>query len=191
MISFTLNEIIASIFSAFIYGAIFSIFITMLQILLFVLKDIVLIIPSSFKGLFIKHNSLDNGKLNFESSGKRYKKFKMNFLKILSNVFSYIRVSFIIFAFTSGYILLSYYSLDGELRLYMLFISIITIEILKKPMSSMKSFGLIISKKISTVTIFLLNRVLKILLIPVFLGIKKLKKCSDCFGRNKNALLDK
>ena len=96
MIGFSGREILLSILYAAIYGAIFCVVIELVKTFIRVCKAMPKILCSDFKN--IKYYMLK------EAEG---------------DVFAFLCV----FSFFLGYLLLSYFSLDGQLRLYMLIIS--------------------------------------------------------------------
>ena len=111
MIYFSFRSIILSIIYALIYGAIFGFVINFIKQIPLMLKYIV----SIPKALIIY-----TGPLNSVTYVKKYKK--------KPNVISRLYVFFSIIIFSLGFLFLSYYAIDGELRLYLLLFSFLGIK---------------------------------------------------------------
>ncbi len=111
MTFFTTLETVSSVFSAAIFGAIFAFFDTILKILSVELNHIKKIKEHLFsnKRLFEipkRSNALKDGKI--EKS------------KIFGEVATFLKI----LLFTLGFILLSYYALDGAVRIYLLLFAV-------------------------------------------------------------------
>ena len=118
MISFTINEILTSVLLSVIYGAIAAVLGHLFgSIIIFVksfarLADDVLL----YEGKLIARVKAD------------YQKHNSGF----SLLYDWISVFLGIVAYTLGYIVLSYYLLDGVLRLYVLILSVSSFFVLRK-----------------------------------------------------------
>lgn len=114
MKGFTLAEIFESVLSALIYGGAFEVLCRILSIFSFALWAVVEAPIFSLREAIVKRRRKPTPSL-----------FK-SFLTLARELFCSIILIFKVTLFTLGFILLSYYSLDGELRLYMLILAFIS-----------------------------------------------------------------
>lgn len=181
MIKFTIREILGSVISATIFGAGFSFLIFLFYLSLEIIKGTAGVLLLTAKNIFydvLGRNITKNIK------GGRYFRWIRGMLREAA-VFSKIVL------FSLGFIMLSYYALDGEIRLYMLVVSSAVALFFGKLFTVLKDR---VNRALNYIT-SIISKCFCFLLKILFLPIKKvlfwLKKMSKLSSRNKAGLLDK
>lgn len=173
MISFTISEIILSVASATIYGTAFAFFIDFLSSCRAFFRY-VLFLPVAlffYKGSIIKSDIRPRDLRESENDKKRPEKIN----KILSALYR----TLVIFAFFLGFVLLTYLTLDGEIRFYMLAACLLSCALAKRTVVSLAFkvisrvvfcvyYALIICGRVA----FFLPRTVAILLWRLFLYVE-------------------
>lgn len=155
MIYFSLSKVIFSIFHALIYGILFGFICSVFKYIPPVLKNII-IIPKSlivYSGPISSYRFIKN----------RDKK---------ATAFGNLAVFFKIVLFSLGFILLSYYSLDGEARFYLVVFSLIGVK-LSRILSVLLYALLLPIKRILYFLLIFLRIILYPLKIIVYFILKK------------------
>ena len=154
MMGFTGEELLLSVLHALIYGAIFSVVCQMMSIVC----DMILALPTVCKDMLIYKNIFSVTDFNRYTSVDKRGWF-----------FSF----FSLIAYFLGFLLLSYYSLDGSLRVYMLLIASASFYVFDL------SFCVILRKTV----LFLIGKILmivtvaiRILLLPIMFFVRKFYK---------------
>jgi hypothetical protein len=154
MMGFTGEELLLSVLHALIYGAIFSAVYQMMRIAF----DMILALPTACKDMLIYKNIFSVTDFNRYTSVDKRGWF-----------FSF----FSLIAYFLGFLLLSYYSLDGQVRIYMLLISSATFY----------AFNLSFCVVFRRIVLFLLGQILaivtvalRIVLLPIKIFVRKFYK---------------
>ncbi len=125
MTYFTISEIFLSILYAFAFGAAYE----LILISALVLKQQLLLLGELPSAIFKYKGKLLSVKEYFTAKEK-YENRKSS--KIATEIYTFIKVAVFSFLF----LFLSYYALDGEVRLYMLVCSIISMNVVKYLLTS-------------------------------------------------------
>lgn len=161
MTFYSLYEILASTLHAAIYGLAFALFTVLANATSKELARLIAL-PREIFCYNGKILEMPNLSFVFKSNGKTQ--------RISKGIFVFLSV----FLFTLGFVLLSYYSLDGSIRLYMLAISII-VMICSKPFLYKSIFILIDKLFKSFLVIFVITlRILTIPIVKFLIFIKKI-----------------
>ncbi len=134
MIWFSADELLASIFSSLIYGGFFAFLVCFLSLLSTLLSNGRLTLA---KALMPKGKPIKPSALTTEARGG----------------ISSALIIILIVLFTVGYILLSYYALDGSVRVYTLVLSLASLFLTR----------FLVSSSLSRIVLFLINRILSIM----------------------------
>ena len=152
MISFSIDELLHAVICAAIFGAGYSALLSVLKPFLKMVLDFPISIINAFKN---KGRVLDHNKSEIKPDG------------FAKRLMCWLYVFFAIHLFWIGFMLLSYYALDGTLRLYMLAIAVLSFYIAKK------SVCLPLKRLSYLICSFILD-IITVILRIIFLPVKKI-----------------
>ena len=171
MIVFTSEEIIYSVICAIVFGILFSAVIFVFQNFF----NIICIILSSL----LRTDKKIKEKLN-NTVIRKISDWLIIIKRIGKALFSNFKTVLTVFLFTIGFILLSYYTLDGVVRLYQLIIAFfaykVTMALIFNPINKITTSVVV---KISDCIYSILNYIIKIISWPfkfLYLNFKKRKE---------------
>ena len=183
MIQFSIIEITNSIIFALIYGSFFAIIIESLSFFTFIIKEI---IRTSFSLLVGKNKDLNKIIIDKKTVHR-----KDTLRRIIANSLIFFFSIIETIAFFVGYILISYFSLDGELRIYVFVFIILSkcavLKVIKKILWSPRS----LLQKIITFVLNVLFYPIKVIINTLVFLCKKIPKKTKLTICNKSRLLDK
>ena len=111
MIYFTSHEILVSVISAVIYGIVFGLFYSLISDLSKIPAAVLAMLK---EGVLYKGRIFSKPQISVDEANSG----------VFNTVISVLKTAFTIFSFSLGFFLLSYWALDGVIRIYMLVLSL-------------------------------------------------------------------